>query len=319
MAALGDDGRVWPLPGSPAAAPVIVPAGPGAAGPPAIWHATSDARVRRWAWHGAAAVPWQAVAEARLPEPAHALAAGAHGELLAAHGHALTLLDAQGQLLRRYEGQDLARSRRGRAAALFGLPHRSSLLAAWPALQEWWEISLDPAAPPVFDGYVHDHRMGEAIASPGHLGVRRVPFDTAAPVPAFAPAGWPWVACAAGDGVGVVHLDVRRSVARLAVDATALAASAVHEGLWWLPVGRRLWGIDPRRWQPVRQREGPGPVQALAVGSGQLQLLSEGTVWRWDDAQWRPSAGGLAALASGGDAGVATAPPPWQGVAALAP
>lgn len=311
VAVRGGDGTVLPLPEPPSAPPAAVPAG--------TWHATRDGALQRWAWQPDTTAGWQQQLAVRLPEPAHALAALASGELLAAHGTRLTLLDAQGAVLRRYEGTDLAGRRQGTAAALAALPHRRSLLAAWPALREWWEISLDPAAPPVFDGYVHDHRMGEAIARPGYLGIRRIPFDAPAPVPAFVPAGWPWVACADGAVVRIVHLDVRREVARLTLDASSLQASVVHDGAWWMAQPGGLRAFDPRRWSPVGDRPAPGPapVDALAVGDGELHALSGGTVWRWHGQAWKAVAHGVAAMASGDAGPVLTAPAPWQGVAAL--
>ena len=44
-------------------------------------------------------------------------------------------------------------------------------------IPELWEISYDPKAEPIYDGLVHDYKMGEAIAKPGFLGVRRTPLD----------------------------------------------------------------------------------------------------------------------------------------------
>lgn len=304
VAALDARGIAQPLPTPPNAVPAATRGG--------VWHATRDGRLQRWRWQDG----WRLQAEAALTEPAHVLAP-AEGGVLAAYGHVLTLLDADARPRARWPGTDLARRRTGAATSLHALPHRRSLLAAWPALHEWWEISLDPAAPPIFDGYVHDHRMGEAIASPGFLGPRRVPFDTFAPQPAFVPAGWPWAACATTTGLSVVHLDVRRTVAWLDLAAAAPAASVMHAGLWWLPAAHGLQAVDPRRWQPLQHIDVPGPVQALAVGDGTLQLLSRGRVWRRVPGGWQPAANGVAAMAPGGDGPIVTVRPPWCGVAAL--
>lgn len=316
-ALLDDEGLAHALPGVPATPPAVVPE----LAPPVVWHATADGRLQRWRWSHAPRPGWQRLVDTQLPAPAHALAAAADGEVLAAHGEQLTLLDARGHLLRRYDGQDLAHTRQGRAASLHALPHRRSLLAAWPALREWWEISLDPAAPPVFDGYVHDHRMAEAIASPGHLGVRRIPFDGPAPVPGFAPAGWPWAAAMDGEAVTVVHLDVRRTVARWPAPAAQVAASVMHVGLWWLPVAGDLWAVDPRRWTVLQRRATPWAgegVHTLVSAQGHLHALVGGTVWQDAGGDWQPVAQGVAALgvAPRADA-LLTAPPPWSGVAGL--
>lgn len=306
VARWGADGTLDHLPASPSTAPTSTATG--------VWLATREGHIERWRWTDR----WQRELVMPLPGPAHALAVtpdGRHG--LAAHGARLQLFDAEGRTLRDDAGSDLARRRHGRAADVRALPWRASLLAAWPAVREWWEISLDPSAAPIFDGLVHDYRMGEAIARPGHLGLRRIPFDDEAPVPAFSPPGWPWLAAWAGDEVQVVHLDVRRTVARLRAPGANPSGSVVHAGLWWLPVGAELWGLDPRRWIVTVRRAAPGPVQSLAVAGSDLHALVAGTVWRDEGGRWQPVASGQSALA-GADGGVPwMAPAPWTGVAPL--
>jgi hypothetical protein len=74
------------------------------------------------------------------------------------------------------------------------------------------------AAPPIFDGLVHDYRMGEAIARSGFLGARRTPL--AAPLAVLAIAAQQAMVLGTShraDGamvVELVHLDVRRSIVR---------------------------------------------------------------------------------------------------------
>ena len=72
----------------------------------------------------------------------------------------------------------------------------------------------------------------------------------------FLDPAWPWIAGALDDTVLVVHLDVRRVVARLALrDARVELSRRVQRGgrdLWQLPTadGERL--IDPLRWVAVQ-------------------------------------------------------------------
>ena len=89
---------------------------------------------------------------------------------------------AQGETLAVYEGgvrvKTLdAASRDGRqrstATSIRFVPARRSFVIAFETLAELWGLSIDPAAAPVFDGLVHDYRMGEGLAEPGFLGVRR--------------------------------------------------------------------------------------------------------------------------------------------------
>ena len=294
------------LPASLAVDPVATAAG--------LWVATREARLQRWRLLDG----WRREADRALPGAAHALAAAPDGRsVLVACGEALMLFDAQAEPLRRYEGVDMQRRRHGQATALHALPHRRSLLAAWPSLHEWWEISLDPAAPPIFDGLVHDHRLGEGLARPGFLGVRRVSFDAAVPAPAFVPPAMPWVAAPEGpDAVRIVHLDVRRTVAQWPAPGARLAASTLHDGLWWLPVEDTLWGIDPRRWIPRDPVAAPGHVTALASAGGALWSLVGSDMFRHEAGGWTQVAQGVGALASGPGPVPLWAPLPWRGVAA---
>jgi hypothetical protein len=98
------------------------------------------------------------------------------------------------------------------------LPARRSFVIAFDTVPELWELSVDPQAPPVHDGLVHDYRMGEAIAAPGFLGVRRTPLE--APVRALAAdaRGGPHVLAQSADGAWLlINLDVRRAIARYVI------------------------------------------------------------------------------------------------------
>jgi hypothetical protein len=113
-----------------------------------------------------------------------------------------------------------ARSLAGRddsaLAAVHFLPRRRSFLIAFATLPELWELSVDPDAAPVYDGLVHDFRMGEALATPGFLGVRRTRLE--APLSAVLPDdGNAQVLARSADAWWLVHLDVRRVIARFAV------------------------------------------------------------------------------------------------------
>ncbi len=107
-----------------------------------VWLVTSTGALRRWD----ADAPWQLRCTVRFDAPVHAMAASPDGRwALAAHGERLSLLDQRGEVARTFDGIDLKRESRGAATALFSLPQRRSFFAAWPALGESWEISLDPA------------------------------------------------------------------------------------------------------------------------------------------------------------------------------
>ncbi|MBL8288751.1 MAG: hypothetical protein JNL85_12270 [Rubrivivax sp.] len=178
-------------------------------------------------------------------------------------GPCITVSDGTtGAVLKRLPATSLDGRVHARAAELHAVPERRSIVAAFAGLPELWEISLDPAAPPVFDGLVHDHRMGEGIGRPGYLAPRRT--QLARPLVALAiDAASGWViarerAAEAGPGetappqVVLLHLDIRRAVARWpaapGVD-TAAATPAVREGRRGFAVpaeGRTLWFEPPR-------------------------------------------------------------------------
>lgn len=266
-----------------------------------VW---GQAGSRVWSlWQVSGEGAWSVAQRFEAPAPVHGAATSADGRwALLAHGEQLSLLDAQARLVRRYEGTDLSRRRHGPARALWHLPQRRSFVVAWPALGELWEIPLDPDAEPIFDGLVHDYRLGEGIASPGYLGVRRTPLGLPMPDLAFADAQLPWLAGLQDERVVVVHLDVRRRVAERVLPGARPQAALLRrsEGgaQWWLPCGREVQVLDVPRFVPVGRHALPVPAQALhAVGTAVWALLADAdtaALWVWDGRPWRPLGGGSA-------------------------
>ena len=131
---------------------------------------------------------------------------------------------SDGRELRRIPLADRSR-RTGDLAWIIDLPRRKSLLAGFEALPEAWELPYGDKAEPVFDGLVHDYRMGEGIADRGPLPVRRIPLD--APMPRPTPdekqIHVSWADPALPGKLNVLNLDVRRIVAQ--VDAPAPRAA----------------------------------------------------------------------------------------------
>jgi len=123
----------------------------------------------------------------------------------------LTLLDARGTVVRRYAATTLD----GRAASRVGLirdnPKRRSFVLSLPDIAELWEISYDPQAEPIYDGLVHDWRLGEGLATPGQFGVRRTRLERGQAVERFDidATGARIIDRERGT---VIHLDVRRVI-----------------------------------------------------------------------------------------------------------
>lgn len=160
------------------------------------------------------------------------------GGPLRSEGADLVLHDDTGVVLARWPLRD-ASGRNGTPIAVCRLQPRQSWVVVVADWHELWEISTDPAAPPIFDGWVHDYRMGEAIARPGFLGIRRIRL--AQPwVAVWADGRVPWLLgreTEAGTDAAVLHLDVRRVIGRLPL---------TPEGGWPAIAGRRFpWGSGP--------------------------------------------------------------------------
>lgn len=285
--------------GAPIDAPALTAQG--------LWCVAQGGELQRWQLDEA----WRLALRRPVADRAHAVVASDDGALaLVAHGERLELLDAQGRLVKAFEGTDLARRRRGSASELLHLRQRRSFVAAWPTLGELWEIQLDPHAPPVFDGLVHDYRHGEGIAAPGYLGVRRAPLGVPMPTLAFVDAGVPWMAGLLGDELVVVHLDVRRRIAAWPLPGARPQDALLRRPLgaapsWWVPQGAAVQTIDPLRWTLGPRLVMPGPVHRLQpladtviawVGEGAAARL----VARREEGSWEPfaaEAGGVRGIA----------------------
>jgi hypothetical protein len=131
--------------------------------------------------------------------------------------HTLLLQDALGMQVGRYPWPALAT---GLAAAdlwtpvlIKDHPLRRSFVVAFGGSLELWEIFYDRHAEPIYDGLVHDYRLGEGLAKPGYLGVRRTRLEQ--PLDDF------WIDVASPHVLGrarwaqgevqVINLDIRRS------------------------------------------------------------------------------------------------------------
>ena len=293
------------LPDAPAPAIDPVPVAGG------LWLVATDGSLR--CWEPADGSNWRLRCRVPVEAPVHALAASPDGRwALVAYGQRLSLVDARGAVVKTFEGSDLGRMRRGAATVLFSLPQRQSFFAAWPALGESWEISLDPDAAPLFDGLVHDYRMGEGMASPGYLGARRAPLGQPMPAFGFADRRVPWLAGMQGDEAVVVHLDVRRRIAALRVPGANPAGAALRPPSrgrgtiqWWLPAGHEIHVFDTARWVRLATHTLPGPVlQLQATDETVWALVGEragATLFTLGDSQpdaWQRVGAGAAALSA---------------------
>jgi DNA-binding beta-propeller fold protein YncE/cytochrome c553 len=208
--------------------------------------------------------------------------------------HTLALFDADLNLVRSYAATTADGRQSSRVSAVYDAAPRRSFVVALKDVAELWEISYEPKAEPIYDGLVHDHRMGEALAKPGFLGVKRTPLSE--PLDDFFFDG-PYrhvigTTRASADGstsAQVVNLDIRRRV------ATVPLAGMPHlgSGITFAWNGTRVLAtpnlkdgvvtfIDMANWKPVGQLATPGP--------GFFLRSHENTPYAWVDAMMSPTA-----------------------------
>ncbi|MCL4746899.1 MAG: hypothetical protein KJZ83_16015 [Burkholderiaceae bacterium] len=248
------------------------------------------------------------LARARVASRIAAIALASDGRHLAVAAQdppALLVLDAKLGVLRTLAGEDKERKRSVGVLAVRNSPARRSFVASLPGLPELWEVSYDPAALDIPAGMIHDFQFREGAFVRGYLNARRTPLDAALRWLALDPLGHEAIGGSpAGTGIEVVHLDVRRRIAGLALDAGPRARRPV----FWGPPERRSMAlvdiagggvaiVDATLWKFARKALAGTPVRWLAshretrwiwvsVGAGcepaqgcaqgELQLLDKG-------------------------------------------
>lgn len=159
------------------------------------------------------------VAEVRAGSDTRSLAASSDGRFVAvgnAVPAALVVLDADLQPVKWLAATDTANRRTSPVSQVRSAAARRSFVAALPDLREIWEVSYDPAAPEIAQGWVHDYKLREGSFVPGFLNPRRSPLDDAIEDFRLLPDGRRLAGVARGGDRGqVIHLDVRRRISSL--------------------------------------------------------------------------------------------------------
>jgi mono/diheme cytochrome c family protein/DNA-binding beta-propeller fold protein YncE len=222
----------------------------------------------------------------------------------------VVLFDSSLNLVRSYPATSLDGQQSSRVSAVYDAAPRQSFVVALKDIPELWEISYNPKAEPIHDGYVHDFRMGEAIAKPGYLGVRRTPLSVPLDDFFFDPpyrhvigAGRPMAtrpaAPPAASGASapldeppsaqVINLDARQRVASLPLPGMPHLGSGIsfqYQGRAVLATPNLQQGlisvIDMQRWQIIKQIPTPGP--------GFFMRSHENSKYLWTDSMMSPQA-----------------------------
>lgn len=155
----------------------------------------------------------------RAAEPAQASSPDGRWQLRA-EGRALVVLD-RGERVKTIDASRRDGQQRSTVAEIHAVPQRRSFVIAFDTLAELWELSIDPNAEPLFDGLVHDWRLGEGMAEPGFLGLRRTPLGRPLRELQIDDSGAFVLGRETEEGglrgaLRLVQLDVRRAIARFA-------------------------------------------------------------------------------------------------------
>lgn len=209
--------------------------------------------------------------------------------------HSVVLFDADLNLQKTYAAATLDGKATSRVSAVYDATPRNSFVVALKDIPELWEISYNPKADPIYDGLVHDYKMGEAIAKPGFLGVRRTPLDE--PLDDFFFDQSYRHALGAtrpktGDGAAtaqVVNLDARRKIADLPIAGMPHLGSGITFAWNGSTVlaspnlkGGTIDVIDMKTWKPVATIPTPGP--------GFFMRSHENSRYAWTDSMMSPTA-----------------------------
>ncbi|WP_110402135.1 cytochrome D1 domain-containing protein [Sphaerotilus hippei] len=206
----------------------------------------------------------------------------------------LALFDADLKLVKSFDAATLDGKSASRVSAVYDAAPRKSFVVAMKDIPEVWEISYDPKAEPIHDGYVHDYPMGEAIAKPGYLGARRTLLDE--PLDDFFfDQGYRNVlgATRAKDDdtptAQVVNLDIRKKIAELPIAGMPHLGSGITFGWQGTTVlaspnlkDGRIDVIDMKTWRTVTTITTPGP--------GFFMRSHEASRYAWTDSMMSPTA-----------------------------
>ena len=235
---------------------------------------------------------FEVVSEVRAGINTRNVAVSSDGKIVAVANYlprTIVLFDSQLQLLKVIDAANLAGDVSSRVSAVYDAAPRKSFVAAMKDIPEIWEISYDPDAKPIFDGYVHDYKMGEGVALAGYLNPRRTVLE--APLDDFFfNQKYDTVMGASRDGKGqVVNLDVRRKIADLDIPGMPHLGS----GITWEWHGHRVLGtpnlkeglisiIDLETWKTVKT--------IRTLGPGFFMRSHEDSPYAWTDSMMSPSA-----------------------------
>jgi mono/diheme cytochrome c family protein/DNA-binding beta-propeller fold protein YncE len=169
-----------------------------------------------------------------------------------------------------------------RVSAVYDAAPRHSFIAALKDIPEVWEMSYDDHAPPVYQGLVHDYKMGEGLALPGPFAARRIMLDDYLD-DFFFDASYTNLIGSSREGKSqVVNLDIRRKIASIDLPGMPHLGSGITWNYQGTPVMATpnlkdgvVTVIDMKSWKTVKQIKTLGP--------GFFMRSHENTPYAWVD------------------------------------
>ncbi|MDR2154059.1 MAG: nitrite reductase [Burkholderiaceae bacterium] len=208
--------------------------------------------------------------------------------------HNVALFDGDLKLVRNYPARSLDGRQSSRVSAVYDAAPRQSFVVALKDIAEIWEISYNPKAEPIYDGFVHDYKMKEGMAKDGFLGIRRTALDEPLDDFFFSPdyalaLGATRPRSDGAPGGQVVNLNVRRKIADLPIAGMPHLGSGITfdwQGTRVLASPNLKDGviavIDMKTWKLVKNIPTPGP--------GFFMRSHEATPYAWTDSMMSPKA-----------------------------
>ncbi|MEP7180744.1 MAG: cytochrome D1 domain-containing protein [Betaproteobacteria bacterium] len=203
--------------------------------------------------------------------------------------HTLVVLDARDLSLVKIIPVADKTGKSSRVSAVYDAAPRQSFVVALKDIPEVWELTYDPKAPPVYEGFVHDYRMGEGVVEKGPFPVRRIVLDDILDDFFFDQKYDHLIGASREAGKGqVVNLNVRRKIAT--VDLPGLPH--LGSGITWEWQGKPVMAttnlkdgvvsvIDMKDWKTIA---------AIPVnGPGFFLRSHEATPYAWVDSMNSPA------------------------------
>lgn len=204
--------------------------------------------------------------------------------------HTLVLLDATDLHPVRVIPVRDDQGRSSRVSAVYAAPPRQSFIAALKDIPEVWEISYADDPLPVYNGPMHDYRMGEGVARvEGRFPVRRIRLDDYLDDFFFDPDYRHLIGAARNGRNGqVVQLDVGRRIADIELDGMPHLGS----GITWEIDGRPVLAtphlkkaevtvIDMQDWKVIKR--------IPTLGPGFFMRSHENSPYAWVDVFFGPN------------------------------